>query len=205
MSYTSTQFIPHADGGCHVPNYWATAQILLPDVDGSHAVPMPGEPTALVGAVKNASYHLALAHLPAHRASPTGSVFILESNHHTTTFGFVGDFVAHTAKGPLMDFLIYFGANIIPLPDIPDIAYHHGLHALSTWTETGYRIDNVVCTRKNAGIVHLNTPLITLLPSCNCGTRIREPHPSNDYGQGCIHVLITNRFDDRKQHTFLLD
>jgi hypothetical protein len=131
MSYTDTQFIPHADGGCHVPNYWAAAQILLPDVDGSHAVPMPGEPTALVGAVKHAPCYLALTDMPTHRATPTGSMLILKSNNHATSLDFVGEFVAHTAKGPLMDFLIVGGADIIPLPDIPDIANHHRLHALS--------------------------------------------------------------------------
>lgn len=130
MSYTSAQFIPHANGGCHIPNYWAAAQILLPDVDSSHAVPMPGEPTALVGAAKHAPHYPALAQMPTHWASPTGSVLILQSNHHATSLGFVGEFVAHTAKRPLVDFLVVGRADIIPLPDIPDIANHHRLHAL---------------------------------------------------------------------------
>ncbi len=129
MSYTCTQLIPHAYGGCHVPDYWAAAQILLPDVDGSHAVPMPGETTALVGTVKHAPCYLALAEVPAYRASACASMLILQSNAHAPSFGFVGKFVAHTAKGPLVDFLVVGGADIIPLPDIPDIANHHRLHA----------------------------------------------------------------------------
>ena len=129
MSYTCTQLIPHANGGCHVPDYWAAAQILLPDVDGSHAVPMPGETTALVGTVKHAPCYLALAEVPAHRASACGSMLVLQSNDHAPSLGFVGKFVAHTAKGPLVDFLVVGGADIIALPDIPDIANHHRLHA----------------------------------------------------------------------------
>ena len=129
MSYTCTQLIPHANGGCHVPNYWAAAQILLPDVDGSHAVPMPGETTALVVTVKHAPCYLALAEVPAHRASACGSMLILQSNAHAPSFGFVGKFVAHTAKGPLVDFLVVGVPNIIVLPDIAHIAYNKRLHS----------------------------------------------------------------------------
>src|SRR2546427_11860021 len=47
-SYTDMSPKTHADGGCHLPNYWAAAQILSPDVDGSDSITMPGEPTPLV-------------------------------------------------------------------------------------------------------------------------------------------------------------
>ncbi len=75
MSYTVTRRIPHPDGGCHIPDYWAAAQILLPDVDRANRIPMPGQATLLVRAVEHAPAHLALAPMltPWARARRVGS------------------------------------------------------------------------------------------------------------------------------------
>jgi hypothetical protein len=71
MSYTVTRRIPHPDGRCHIPDYWAATQILLPDVDRANRIPMPGQATLLVRAVERAPAHLALAPMPTPGARAT--------------------------------------------------------------------------------------------------------------------------------------
>jgi hypothetical protein len=58
---------PHARGRCHPANYWAAAQILLPDIDGSHAIAMPTEAAAFVRTPENPPLGLALTDMPTHR------------------------------------------------------------------------------------------------------------------------------------------
>jgi len=53
-------------------------------------------------------------------------------------------------------------ASIVVAPDIAHITNDHSLHAPSTETKRGCRIDNRVYTRKNIGIVHLNTLVISV-------------------------------------------
>jgi hypothetical protein len=71
MSYTDSRRIAHADGGCHFPDYWATAQILLTDVDRANHIPMPAEATLLIGAMEHTPVHLALAPMLTSGASAT--------------------------------------------------------------------------------------------------------------------------------------
>src|SRR6266849_7080938 len=84
-SYAGMRSKPHARGACHRPNYWATAQILLSDVDCSNAIPMPNEATLLVRTVEHPPLHLALAHMPTHRTGSAGIAFLLQGNVHSTS------------------------------------------------------------------------------------------------------------------------
>jgi hypothetical protein len=97
MSYTGTRRIPHADGGCHIPDYWAAAQILLPDVDRANRVPMPGQATLLVRAVEHAPTHLALAPMPTPWARARRVGLLLQGDLHPAPLGLVGKFEADAA------------------------------------------------------------------------------------------------------------
>jgi len=68
---------PHARGRCHPANYWAAAQILLPDIDGSHAIAVPGEAAAFVRTAEDPPLWLALTDMPTHRTGARGVVLIL--------------------------------------------------------------------------------------------------------------------------------
>ena len=97
MSYTDSRRIAHADGGCHVPDYWAAAQILLPDVDRANRIPMPAEATLLVGAVKHAPAHLALAPMLTPGARARRERLLLQGDLHSAPLGLVGEFVPDAA------------------------------------------------------------------------------------------------------------
>ncbi len=122
---------PHARGWCHPTNYWTAAQILLPDVDGSHAIAMPIEAASFVRTPKNPPLWLALADMPTHRTGARGVVLILQRDHHATPFRFVAEQVPHVPMRPLVDLLVAGGADIVVLPDRAHIANDQRLHAFS--------------------------------------------------------------------------
>ena len=97
MSYTGPRCIAYADGGCHLPDYWAAAQILLPNVDRANRIPMPTEATLLVGAVKHAPAHLALAPVLTLGARARREGLFLQGDLHPTPLGLVGEFVPDAA------------------------------------------------------------------------------------------------------------
>ncbi len=121
---------PYARGRCHVANYWTQVQILSSDVTGSHSIPMPHKAALLVGALKDTAYGLALAAMPTHWARLAGIAFLLQSHGHAVPLCLIGEQMPYSAMRPLMEFLVIGGANIQVLPDMPDIANDHGLHAL---------------------------------------------------------------------------
>ncbi len=122
---------PHARGWCHPTNYWAAAQILLSDIDGSHAIAVPGEATLLVRTAEHPSLHTALAHMPAHGTGTRGVPLLLQGNLHAQPLGLVGEQVAHMPMRPLVDLLVVRGADIVVLPDRAHIANDQRLHAFS--------------------------------------------------------------------------
>lgn len=121
---------PHARGACHRPNYWANAQILSPDVDRSHSIPMPGEPAFLVRAVEHTPLWLALALMPTNGTGFRGVAFLLEGYHHAKPFSLVREHVTDTPMRPLVECLVLLGANIQILPDSSNVANDYSLHAL---------------------------------------------------------------------------
>ena len=107
-----------ARGRCHDANYWGTLgypQILLPDIDRSHPVAVIDEPASLVWAAEHAPLHLA-PHVQALRARARRIGFLLQEDFHAQAFGLVGEFEAHAAMRPLVDFLVVGVTNIGLLP-----------------------------------------------------------------------------------------
>ena len=126
--------MPYARSGCHVRNNVGDTKfptILVPDVHSSHAIPMPDEAALLVATSEHPSLWCGLPFVPTLRARFWGVGLFLQFHSHAKPLGLVGEFVAHGASGPLVQFLVIGGANIGVLPDSSHIANHHGLHALS--------------------------------------------------------------------------
>ena len=124
---------PYACGGCHLRNYVGDAKfptILVSDIASSHSVPMPGKTALLLRAVEHAPLWSALAPMPTFGAGLGRMPFLLQGHDHSQSFCLVGKQVPDTAIGPLMDFLVVGGAHIVVLPNIPNIANDHGLHAI---------------------------------------------------------------------------
>ncbi len=122
---------PHARGRCHVANYWTAVQILSADVTGSHAIPVPREPTLLVRAVEHAALWFALTPMSTPRTGFRGVRLFLQSHNHAMPLSLIGEQMPHGPMRPLMEFLVIGGANIQVLPNMPDIANHNRLDALS--------------------------------------------------------------------------
>lgn len=122
---------PHARGRCHPANYWAAAQILLPDIDGSYAISMPTEAASFVRTPEDPPLWLALPDMPTYRTGARGVVLILQSNRHATPFRFIGEQVPHMPMRPLVNLLVVGGADIVVLPDSAHIANDQRLHAFS--------------------------------------------------------------------------
>src|SRR5215471_3084039 len=115
-SYAGLWPKPQARGRCHHANYWVgLTQILSPDVDRSHPVAVRDEPASLVRAAEHASGDLA-PHVQALRASAGRIGFLLQEDFHAQAFGLVGEFEAHAAMRPLVDFLVVGVTNIGLLP-----------------------------------------------------------------------------------------
>ena len=122
---------PLARGRCHNANYWGAMgypQILLPDVDRSHSVAVICPTAPLVRAVEHAPHDLA-AHMQALRAGTARVRFLLQDDFHAQMPCFVGEFEAHRACRPLVDFLIVLMTNIGGLPKIAHIANDQRSHA----------------------------------------------------------------------------
>ena len=124
---------PYARGRCHIANYVGETEfptILVPDIHGSHSIPMSRPATCGVGAMKDASLGFAFAPMPTHRAGFAGMVFFLQHHLHSQSHGFIGELVSDGTKGPLMQFLIGGRATIQFVPNIAHIADGQELHAL---------------------------------------------------------------------------
>src|SRR5438093_1670451 len=125
--------VPTSGGGCHRPDYVAApkfATILGTDAPCSHHISVSSPSALLVGAEEDASVWTALASMPTRRTGARGVAFLLQHHTHAHSFRFIGEFVAHGAEGPLMQFLIIGGADIQFLPNIAHIANHQLLDAL---------------------------------------------------------------------------
>jgi hypothetical protein len=132
-SYAGMRPKPYARGGCHRPDYVADPKfttILVADVHGSHSIPVPCPTAFRIGTMKHPPLWLAVAPMPAHRARFAGVAFLLEHHLHAAALRLIRELVADRAKGPLMEFLVRFRANIQILPDLSHIPDHHPLHAL---------------------------------------------------------------------------
>ncbi len=122
---------PQACGRCHNANYWGAIeypQILLSDVDRSHAVAVICPTAQLVRAAEHASRDLA-PHMQALRTGTARVRFLLQDDFHAQVQCFVGEFKAHRACRPLVDFLVVRVTNIGGLPKIAHIANDQRSHA----------------------------------------------------------------------------
>ena len=122
---------PQTTGGSHDPDYVGDTKfptILVPDVDRSHAVPVPGELAPLVRATEDAPCDLAPS-MSALRTGTAGIRFLLQDNLDPTPLGLIGEQEAHAPVRPLVNLLVIGGANISRLPDIAHIANDQRSHA----------------------------------------------------------------------------
>ena len=114
--------VPAWGGGCHHPDYVAApkfATILGSDAPGSYRITMSCPAT--LRTVEHTPLWTALAPMSTERAGPAGVAFFLQHGVYAQPLRLVGELVAHTAKRPLMQFLIRGGADIQFLPDIAHI------------------------------------------------------------------------------------
>jgi len=102
--------------------------ILVPDVDCSYTIAMPGELAPLVRATEDAPCDLA-ASVSAHRTGTAGIRFLLQDDLYPTPLGLIGEQEAHTPVRPLVNLLVIGGTNISRLPDIAHIANGQCSHA----------------------------------------------------------------------------
>jgi hypothetical protein len=130
-SYTDMRKEPQARGRCHYANYWRALgypQILLPDVDRSHAVAVICPTAPLVRAAEHAPRDLA-ANMQAPRTGTARVRFLLQDDVHAQVPCFVGELEAHRACRPLVDFLVVRVTNICCVPKITHIANDQRSHA----------------------------------------------------------------------------
>ncbi len=119
---------PQTCGRCHHANYWELTQILLPDIDRSHPVPVIDEPATLVRAAKDAARDLA-PHVQTLWTSAGGIRLFLQEDFHPQARGLVGELLANAAMRPLVDFLVIGVTNIGSLSQISHIANDECSHA----------------------------------------------------------------------------
>jgi len=82
-----------ATGGSHDPDYVGEAKvptILVPDVDRSNAIPVPGEPAPLVRATEYPPARRTLAAVPAPGAGTRSMGFFLQDDRDSHLLRFVG-------------------------------------------------------------------------------------------------------------------
>src|SRR5215831_17623177 len=106
---------PQARGRCHDANYVRDAKfptILVPDVGGAHAIPVPDKSSLLVGAAEHAPAWRTLAPVPALRARPGGVCLFLQDDLHPEVLRLVGELEPHAACRPLVNFLDIRVTNI---------------------------------------------------------------------------------------------
>ena len=120
----------HSRGRCHSANYRAEAQILSSDVDCSNSISVILPLALFLCAGEDTPTWRRLALVLTDWTGLGGVAFVLQFYHHAKSLGLVGDFVSNAPSRPLMDLLIGFSANINMLPEISNVAYDHGLHAL---------------------------------------------------------------------------
>jgi len=116
--------VSDARGGCHSPDYWAAAQILLTDIDGAYPIAMIAE-TARADIIPSPGF-LSSA---TRRAGLCGIGFIMQDDIHAQAFAFVGENEACLAADHLVEFLVGFTAVVESFPDVPYVADDSRLHA----------------------------------------------------------------------------
>ena len=123
----------HTGGGCHIPDYWAAAQILDADIQGSDEIPMGMKAT-----MTSEDPTVGVPMCSTSRTGGGGIGFILKLDLPSHRFPFIGQFPPGLTCRPLMDLLIGFLSIVEILSDVPHIAYDQRMH--TACVECGYRV-----------------------------------------------------------------